>query len=340
MGSDDPITGSVPVNSIPNRHGLRIAAGYLFAAACLLWVFHDVHPRQVLRQMTIEHWEFLVPAVFFDVLTYVLQGWRWSLLLRPVGRVGVIRSTQAIYAGLFTNEILPLRIGEGVRAFLVSRWLESPLSRVLPSMVVERLLDAVCLLSAAAFAAIAVPLPHQLAIAGDILGAIVLVGTAIFVFIVLREEELGGEQVQQPSSRIRQFIAELASGLRRIGFSWALWISLALSAGLLLCQGLATYFVMLAFGLRLPLIAGFVVLFVIRLGTAIPNAPANVGSFQFFAVIALAIYGVEKSAATAFSFVDFIVLTVPLWTLGLFSTLRSGFKLGSLRTAATSGMQS
>ena len=339
MGSDQPLRGPVPVNSIPSRHGLRIAAGYLFAAACLLWVFHDVHPRQVLKQMTIQRWEFLAPAVFLDVLTYVLQGWRWSLLLLPVGRVGVIRSTQAIYAGLFTNEILPLRIGEGVRAFLVSRWLDSPLRRVLPSMVVERLLDAVCLLCAAAFAAIVVPLPHNLAIAGDILGAVVLVCTAIFVFIVLREE-LGGEQGQQPSSRIRQFMAELASGLRRIGFSSSLWISLALSAGLLLCQGLATYFVMLAFGLRLSLIAGLVVLFVIRLGTAIPNAPANVGSFQFFAVVGLAIYGVEKSTATAFSLVDFIVLTVPLWILGLCSVLRSGFKLAALRAAATPGLQS
>lgn len=339
MGSDQSITSSVPVTSTPHHRGLRIGAGYLFAAACLVWVFHDLHPQRVLKQMTIERWAFLAPAVFFDVLTYVLQGWRWSLLLRPVGRVGVIRSTQAIYAGLFTNEILPLRIGEGVRAFLLSRWLDSPVSRVLPSMVVERLLDALSLLSAAAFAAIVVPLPHYLAIAGDILGVVVLIGTAIFVSIVLREE-LGEQQVQQASSGIRRFVAELASGLRRIGVSSLLWISLALSVALLLCQGLATYFVMLAFGLRLPLVAGLVVLFVIRLGTAIPNAPANVGSFQFFAVVALAMYGVEKSAATAFSLVDFIVLTVPLWTLGLIAILRCGFNLASLRTAASTGLQS
>ncbi len=338
MGSDKPIMGRVPVNSPPDRHGLLLAAGYFFAAACLLWVFHDVHPKRLLKLMTIERWEFLVPAVFFDVVTYVLQGWRWSLLLRPIGRVGLIRYIQAIYAGLFTNEIIPMRIGEGVRAFLISRWLDAPLPRVLPSMVVERLLDAVCLLSAAAFAAVEVPLPQNVAIGGDILGVVVLVCAIAFFFIVLREES-AGKQVQQRSP-IRQFISELASGLRRIGLSSSLWFSLALSAGLLLCQGLATYCVMLAFGLRLPLVAGFVVLFIIRLGTAIPSAPANVGSFQFFAVLALTIYGVETSAATAFSMVDFIVLTVPLWILGLFAVLRSGFKLSSLRTAATARLQS
>ncbi|HWR17644.1 MAG TPA: lysylphosphatidylglycerol synthase transmembrane domain-containing protein [Terriglobales bacterium] len=305
--------------------------GYVFALACLVWVFHDVHPRRVLAQLTIREWAFLVPAVFFDILTYVFQGMRWSLLLRPTGRLSWFRGTQAIYAGLFTNEVLPLRVGEGVRAFLASRWINAPFRSVLPSMLVERLLDALCLLLAVAWAAIVAPLPKLLSTAGDVLGVIVLAGTAVFVLVVLRSRDADDPE---HTSAIGRFVREMASGLRQIGLSRSIWVAFLFSAGLLLCQGLASWFMMRAFGLRLPLTAGFVVLFIIRLGTAIPNAPANVGTFQFFAVLGLSIYGIDKTTATAFSIVDFLVLTVPLWTLGLFAIFASGFSLRSLRTQA------
>jgi hypothetical protein len=40
---------------------------------------------------------------------------------------------------------------------------------------------------------------------------------------------------------------------------------------------------------------------IVRLGTMIPNAPANVGSFQFFTFLALGSFGVEKTVAAGFS---------------------------------------
>ena len=58
----------------------------------------------------------------FDILSYVCQGMRWSLLLHPIGRISTFQATEAIYAGLFVNEILPMRLGEVLRIYLVSRW--------------------------------------------------------------------------------------------------------------------------------------------------------------------------------------------------------------------------
>jgi uncharacterized membrane protein YbhN (UPF0104 family) len=102
------------------------------------------------------------------------------------------------------------------------------------------------------------------------------------------------------------------------------------------CQALAVWFMMLAYGLRLPVLAGAVVLLIVRLGTAIPNAPANVGSFQFFTVVALGLFGVEKTVAVGFSIVDFAVLTVPLWLLGLLALTKSGLTVASLRKEVAS----
>lgn len=100
---------------------------------------------------------------------------------------------------------------------------------------------------------------------------------------------------------------------------------------MLACQALAVWFMMLAYGMNLPIAAGGVVLLIVRLGTMIPNAPANIGSFQFFTVVALGMFGVEETLAAAFSIADFVVLTVPLWLLGLVALTKSGLTIASLR---------
>jgi uncharacterized protein (TIRG00374 family) len=310
---------------------------YAISAACLFWVFHDVHPRRLLATMTIANWWFLALAVFVDVLTYVLQGMRWRLLLFTVGDLSTMRATQGIYAGLFTNEIVPLRFGELVRAFLASRWLSRPITAILPSMVVERFLDALWLALGIGVAAILVPLPRNLLEAGDVLGAIVLIATALFLWIVFRKEK----ELEHEASSARVptgfagFISRLAGGLRDIGISRRLYLSAFLSAGMLACQALAVWFMMLAFGIHLPLEAGFIVLLIVRLGTAIPNAPANVGSFQFFTVVALGLFGIDKTVAAAFSIVYFIALTAPLWIIGLAAISRTGMSLSTIRQRVT-----
>jgi hypothetical protein len=88
---------------------------------------------------------------------------------------------------------------------------------------------------------------------------------------------------------------------------------------------------MVACRLGLPFSAGMIILLVVRLGTALPNAPANVGSFQFFCVLALSLFGVEKSVAAGFSIIYFLALTVPLWIFGLLAISRSGIALSRIR---------
>jgi hypothetical protein len=72
-------------------------------------------------------------------------------------------------------------------------------------------------------------------------------------------------------------------------------------------------------------------LLIVHLGTAIPNAPANVGTYQFFCVVGLTLFGVEKTLATGFSVVVFLLLTVPLWIIGFFALSRSGMTLSTIR---------
>ncbi len=318
------------------RRLVRASLGYLLAAAGLVWVLHDVHLRTMLLSMTHVDWTWVGLAVVFDVLSYVCQGARWSLLLSPTGTLSTLRATQAIYIGLFTNEIVPMRLGEVVRAYLVSRWLPARFATVISSMLIERFLDGIWLAAAMGLTAIFLPLPKDLLRAGDLLGVVVLVAIVFFLWLVLKRS-VETATVRQPAARgpaiwLRGFAGHLAEGVQRIGLSRTFYAAAGLSLALLGLQIMAFWLVMWACNLRLSFWIGAVVLLIVHLGTAIPNAPSNVGTYQFFTVVGLTFFGVEKSQAAGFSIVVFVLLTLPLWLIGLWSLSRSGMTLRALRS--------
>lgn len=326
----------IPVDR-PAKRFFKQAIGYLIAITCLVWVFHDIHFGEFLRSMTTIVWGWVPLAVVFDVLSYISQGMRWQLLLRPLGKLPALKTTQAIYIGLFTNEILPLRAGEFVRIFLVSRWISVKFRSIIPSIIVERLFDGIWLALAIGVVAIFVPLPKEIVGAEEILGGIVLLLTALFIILVFQKQKRLKEDKSRKDFRLRplralsSFFERLAMGIQTIGTSRFFFMSLMASLFILIFQIIALWLLMLAYHLHLSLWAAAVVLLILHLGTAIPNAPSNVGTYQFFTVVGLSLFGVEKTLATGFSVVAFLVLTIPLWAIGLFALGRTGLTLSGIR---------
>ena len=89
--------------------------------------------------------------------------------------------------------------------------------------------------------------------------------------------------------------------------------------------------VLRAYGLHVSLWVPAVTLILVRLGTALPNAPANIGPYQFFCVLSLTLFGIDKTTATGFAIVLSIVLSIPLLTLGLFAFIKSGLTVSEVR---------
>jgi glycosyltransferase 2 family protein len=318
----------------PRPNSYRVAkriTGYIIALGCLLWVFRDVHLRPLFGAMKIARWEFVALAIVLDILTYLFQGVRWHILLLPVGNLGARRATQGVYAGLFVNELAPLRLGEILRAILVSRWLSVSLATVLPSIVVERLLDALWLVIGLGLAILIVPVPQSLVAASEILGVMVLGVAVLFLWLTLGDR-LQCEHNERYSRsclphKILGSFWRFSQGMRDIGFSGELFLAFLLSIAMLVLQVVVLWFMLHACRIHLSVMTAAIVFLILRLGTTIPNAPANVGTFQLFTVLGLTFFGVNKTAATAFSIVYFGVLTVPLWTLGLLAIASSGLNL-------------
>lgn len=313
------------------RRRLTAAAGWVVAGACLIWLLHDVHPRAILASAGRLSWTWVAGGIAFDILSYLAQGWRWELLLRPRGRLSVWRTTQAIYAGLFTNEVVPMRAGELVRMGLAARWLNTSARAVFASLLLERLMDGFWLAAAAGTAALFVPLPNSMRIATGVLGIVVLLGFGFFEWISRRP---AGTPHTGRFRAVLRWLQPMQESIRDAGLSRDFRTALLASGLVLLGQILAFWSIMQAAGLGLGIGAGAVVLLIVHLGTMIPNAPANLGSYQFFVVVGLAVFGVDKTSATAFSFVVFFLLTAPLWLIGSFALSRSGMTIASVSQRA------
>ena len=305
------------------RRRLRTAFGYALAFACLCWVLRHLDPGDLLRRLWALDLFWVAAAVLFDVLSYVCQGLRWKLLLRPVGNVPVLRTIQAIYAGLFVNEMLPMKLGEIVRAFLISRWSTGKISSVLPSILLERLCDGVWLAVGVLITIALVPLPRRLIDAGDVFGVAVVVALVIVALLALVGDRPSSDDSAQKSN-FKKLVQSIAFALLVASRTGGALVAFLLSLLLMLLQALSFWFVMRAYGLHLTFPMGLAVFFIVHLGTLVPTAPANIGSYQFFTVLGLTLFGVDKTTAAGFSLVVFTVLTAPLWAIGLWALGSSG----------------
>src|SRR6202167_6826650 len=159
--------------------------GYALSAGCLFWVFHRYRIADLLQQVRQLEWQWVALGVALDLSVYVCQAWRWVLLYRPVDRLPFLRTVQAIFVGLFANEVLPLRVGELIRCYLVAHWSGLNLSVVFASAGVERLIDGFWMLVSFLITAIFVrKIPEDLTVVVVLMGLLVLAGGVTLLWVV------------------------------------------------------------------------------------------------------------------------------------------------------------
>ena len=316
---------------------VRRAAGLLGVSLCLFWVFHDTNWKMFVRSIGGINWWWGALGVLLNILGTISQGYRWHLLLKPLGSIGAMRTTQAFYTGAFINDILPMNMGEIARGYLVSVWMSKEMLSIIPSMALERLFEAVWLAIGIGFTAILVPLPKTLDRAADIFGTIVLGLVGLVLFVTIRkkgpDENARPRKPREPKPLrwLFSLLDRLREGFRSIGLSRTFYTAFFVSMLLFTFQAVSFWFITKAYGLHFSFWVGAAIFFIIIFGTALPNAPANIGTSQFFCVVGLTVFSVEKTTAAGFSLVAFVFLTLPSFVLGFFALTQSGMKLASIR---------
>jgi glycosyltransferase 2 family protein len=320
------------------RPGWRIPSwlvqvlGYALSAICLIWVLHGYPIHELIPTIRSLDFRWVFLAVGFDLSVYLAHAWRWNTLLGPVARLGFWRTAQAIYIGLFANEVLPLRTGEVIRCYLLAHWNNLRISLSFASAAVERLIDGFFMLTAFLLTASFVRgIPEKLMILVQILGVLLILGAVLLIWVVRRKQEAHAAIRQ---SRWASTLRHVIEGLHLMGNKRTLGITILISGLYLFLQVLSVWALMKADGLDLSFWAAGGVLAIVRFGTVIPNAPGNVGLFQVATVLALGLFDVEKNDAKTFSFIMFFVMTLPLLAGGAVATALTGLNLEELRSRA------
>jgi len=310
---------------------------YLLALAGLLWVLHDIHPEKLLRDLRGIRWGWVVLGIVLDLLSYAVQAERWRQLLASFALVRLSQTARAIYSGLFANQILPLRSGELLRAFLISRDTSIGLTPVFTTVGVERLMDGIVLATALGAASLFVSLPDQFAHAAKIFGVVIFSLSLAFTAgaIYLNLVPVLPEGAHPLRHRLRKKLAPLLEGIRVLGASAGFYRAAATSPLIPTIQILALWAMSRAYGIGLEIGPMAAVLLIINFGVALPNAPANVGSYQFFCVLGLTLFGVEKTQAAGFSIVAHLLMTIPFLLCGFIALARSGLSVGDIRSGTS-----
>jgi len=308
------------------------ALGYTTSAVCLFWVLHDYPLRELKEAIQDLDWKWIGIAVASDLLVYVVHGWRWTLLLRPVGRLPLWRTVQSIYIGLFANEVLPLRVGELIRCYLLTHWNNLRLSLGFASAAVERVIDGFWLLMAFVITATLVKGMHEdLTIFVQVLGALMVIGTVVAVWLVSRKRDA---HVVVEESRWSATFRHVVEGLQLMGNRRTLALTVLISLLYLALQMFSVWALMKAFKTDFSFWVAAGVLTIVRFATVIPNAPGNIGVINIATVMALRLFDVRTTDAKTFSIILFGSLTLPLLIGGAIATALTGVNIGELRERA------
>jgi uncharacterized protein (TIRG00374 family) len=312
------------------------ALGYAGSAICLVWVLHGYNWRELFVTIRELDWRWVALAVAADLTVYVSHGWRWKTLLAPVIRLRLWRTVQAIYIGLFANEVLPLRTGEVIRCYLLAHWNNMRISLSLASAGVERMIDGFYMVACFLITAGLVRgIPKDLTILVQVIGGLLICGALVLIWVVARKHEA---HAAIRESRWAATLRHIVEGLNLMGNRQTIGATAGISLVYLFLQFLSVWALMKADALDLSFWAAAGVLTIVRFGTVVPNAPGNLGFFQASVVVALTRFDVERNVAKDFSFILFFALTVPLLIGGAIATALTGLNLTELRERAHRGV--
>jgi uncharacterized membrane protein YbhN (UPF0104 family) len=252
--------------------------------------------------------------------------------LAPVAKLPALSAARAVFVGLFASEVFPVRAGEVIRCYLVTRWTKLPFSVSLASILIERLFDGVLMWVGIQYALRSVKVPTNIQLAADGLGVIVLVGIAVLGLALFRPK-LKHERMPGDGWAKRWFV--LQEDLALIGHSWYLWAALLATVPYLLLQVVPVYVLFREYNFDLSFATALALMMLIRLAAALPQAPATLGLFQLLVREFLELgFGIMPDEAARFSLVLWAVIKIPILIGGAIGVAVTGTKISELTKAA------
>ena len=329
----------------------KLAAVLGFTVGCLLWFLWGIDPEVVRVSLEGIRWIYISGAVLAYLAVHGFRSLRLAALVGHGLRPGGAFVVNCI--GYLAINVVPLRLGEFVRPYLLLEQHEVPLGASVAGIFVERLLDLASLVIMLLLVTWAVDLPAGGVVVGDgdvdivragqlAAGAVVAVGAAGLAVVTL-----GGRGLVSLVRRslgwvpgigraLPGFVETFQAGARDLASrpkraAWVLLNTAAMwTAQVLGCWSSLRAFEGLPHGLDAALTSWAVTLS----GMTVMPTPGFFGSFEAFCVAGLLLFQAPVDLARTYAVVHHLTLFGFTVGIGLIVLIREGLSLSGLIRAS------
>jgi uncharacterized protein (TIRG00374 family) len=248
-----------------------------------------------------------------------------------------------LFIGQAANALLPARLGEIARAYLIGEIEGVDKALALSTVIVEKALDALMLLLLVALVFAFMPLPAWLGRWGVLVSGLLVVALFCLILGAYQSKRrpsalqrllswIPGVRRFDPSSGLRAglerrldtivvaltLLYQRAVAVQLVGWSVLVWIMAALT----------NYVTFLALGMDVPFLAALFLLAALYLGIVVPSSPGRVGVFHYICILSLSLFSVDRSQALGYGLVLHLIVFAPMITLGAWFLWKESYALG------------
>lgn len=313
--------------------------GLAVSAALLAWIAAVTDWPVVFGMLgRINYW-FLLPVTALMVGHYFLRAWRWKYLLPAGASSGLRRLFDSLMVGNFATFILPLRAGEFVRPYLLTRYSKLSFSTCFVSIIVERFFDLLVVLGSFGVVALFVSnIPawvNRGAILLSILAAgilaLMLAGTFMPQALLKIADYFFNLFPSHWAARLRRFAGDFLNGAAVLGQRGGLLKVVLLSLAVWSSGYAIFHFFFYLCRMEPDWWVSVTVSVILALAVAAPSAPGFLGVYQTACIAAFALFGRNQELAVAYSIVAHVYQYILFVLYGLYVLARDNLKLSELR---------
>jgi len=287
----------------------------------------------------------LIPIVLLTLFAFYLRALRWWYILASTKKIPVVDVLSALCIGFMANMLLPMRTGELIRTYLVSRKEQIGLSNVFGTVVLERVYDLlatiVLFIIVMFFASPANVSPEvwaSLKKGGITLSAAFIIAVTFMVMLVHNYTKVNsilqvfyGVFPKGIAKKTESLVSAFRDGLRALEEGRHIIAITFYTASIWIVTIFTNLLFLPMFNLGFsPEIAVVLSLFIV-FGVMVPSSPGFIGPLHAGIVIALGLYGVDFDEALGIAIVIHIVIFVQLVAQGFFFLWYSKLSFSKIR---------
>ncbi len=325
------------------KRAIQSVVALAIAAGALWLTLRDKPLERIWIAAREADYRYLLPYVAILATIHLVRTVRWGILLEPIAKVSFGRLNAASAVGFMALVVLPFRLGEFARPYLVAGE-DVRASSAMSTIVFERVVDGLFTALLLVVALLAVPASNAGVAQWRVGGAIVFVaflGVLAFLGLAYRSRAVAVRIVRAAVARVSEHAADRIAGmldafihgLRLVPGGRKMARFLALTAAYWGLNAWGMQVLARGFGMRLGMLDAFAVLGVLVVGVMIPAPPGMIGTFQAFVVAGLSIFvprEVVQDRGVAYAFVIWGVQLAQQIAFGLFFLFSRHIRIGRL----------